>query len=619
MKNKKLFMVLGIGLTIVLLVGAILQLTGTVSFLSTTPIGCSGTVDSIDSVTIRTSADLGGKKVIRVKYSTLPTSECLDITLSESQIEDNLITNENFEVTDKISGNIQLLYQRKESTIIKKTEKYFTFQNTEISGTWFCTKSACESEGVSGTFKVYTEGGKCFCVTDEQVGNKATFTSSGNLIWETEVNIGSEKISLNEGKLSGKIGNIAFVKWGGNIVSNYVLNGVFQEAYFHLADNKYRMVELGNYIEVEAERKRIRNNLDDCIFCGDEIDDMHAYNSFLISKTKDRTNAWANDEPGVDNAKIVSNKLIIDVGENTLVYPTFTLDIDAKEVGIFISHGEPKAICPDDFSINSGNTFSAKATAKNIGTSSGSFTWWIDCDKGSQTVYPGPPLTIGPGMSKTISITSGLTVESGTETSRCKFFVKEVNSLEEDYCTFKYDSTKVTQCTSGVKSCENGNSELWTCLSDGSYDKTKCDYGCESFGNSFRCRLQSTEICDNGIDDDGNGLIDEEDPQCAVVSFWDKIVNWFKNLFSGVISLFMIIKYIAVAIGGFFAFAFSKNLLDEKSNLEKNWILGISIIIGLLISYVLVKFIYSPIFWIILVVLLVFQFFGLGKFIPKRK
>ena len=531
MKTKNILIFFGIVLGIVLLFGGGLYLFSP-NTLAVTPIGCSGTVESIDSMIMRTSNELGGKKVIRVKYSTLPTSECLDITLSESQIKDNLMTTEGFEVTNGIRGNVQLQYQKKESTINKKTEKYLKFQTTEITGTLLCLRSSCENKGVSGTFKSFTEGGKCFCVTDEQVGNKATFTSSGNLVWSTLVTIGGQETVLSNEKLSGKIGDIAFVKWVGNVQSNYFLTGVFQESYFHLADNKFRMVELGAYQEVEAERKRVRGRLEDCIFCRDEIVEMRAYNSFLISKTRDRINAWANEELGVDSAKIFSNRLVIDVGKNTLVYPAFILDIDAKEVGVFISQGKPEAICPDDFSINSGDRFRAQATAKNIGVSSGSFTWWVECDKGSQSVYPGPPLTIGSKSSRTISINSGLTVGEGTETARCIFTVRELNTLEEDSCQFKYDSTKVTKCTSGVKSCENGNQDLWTCLPDGNYDKVRCDFGCESFGNSFRCGLQSKEICDNGIDDDGDGLIDSEDPECKPkgLSNWLYIIPVFLTL-----------------------------------------------------------------------------------------
>src|SRR3972149_1634658 len=76
---------------------------------------CSGgQVISVDSVNIRDSAELG-KKVIRVVFSTIPTAECLDISLSPSLIESELKESgvTNFDATKSIIGDINLISSSK--------------------------------------------------------------------------------------------------------------------------------------------------------------------------------------------------------------------------------------------------------------------------------------------------------------------------------------------------------------------------------------------------------------------------------------------------------------------------------------------------------------------------
>lgn len=56
--------------------------------------------------------------------------------------------------------------------------------------------------------------------------------------------------------------------------------------------------------------------------------------------------------------------------------------------------------------------------------------------------------------------------------------------------SFEYTSTKVTGCIEGKQMCEMGHTELWTCLSDGSYTKEECRYGCDGIKNPPRCVLE---------------------------------------------------------------------------------------------------------------------------------
>lgn len=589
-----------------------------------------GQVLSVDDVSIRTSSELGGRKVVRVLFSSLPSAECLDIRLSESQIE-NELNEEGFQVTNSIRGDIDLTKKNIEFGVnTRSTQKFIRFGEINLGTQLFCTDTDCRNEMSSRGMPTSTLiasigsggflgiGNVCYCVFDDIRGINGAYTSGSTLKWEANVNIEGQGVTLNNGRLSGRIGSIAFVKWAGNLAGNTAFSSPNKDAIQSIATNRFSMIEDGVYYELNSARVGLTNILKS--FSGSSgadasnaLDSMRDYNARFDQLTRDELGSWINEEPSVSNAVFSGSKLIVDLA-SPIVYPQFTLDIDAEEVGIFITNGEPDITCPSKFDILSGDSFNARATLKNVGSASGSFSYFVDCNGGSQIISPTPPVSIGSGSSRTITITSGGISDSGIKSVSCKLTAVEINTLDEDSCFFGYDIEERQSCVVGQKSCELGNSELWECIDGKEFSKTDCDFGCEAFGATSRCRLQPEEICDNGRDDNGDGLTDTEDPACkgGIKNFFSSIGDWFSSLFAGIFGVLYAIKVLLIVVGLIFAVLFSKDALSEADAIKGKegvqW--ALAILIGLLFAVILFLFIGGLLFWILLILGLVGLFFG---------
>ena len=478
-----------------------------------------GQVLSIDDVSVTQASDLTTDKVIRVTFSTIPTAECLSIQLSQEKIESELKKDGiNFDATKSIIGDIKLTKEDKIFNIVEdQNKKFFRIGIKDLGKQRFCTDNDCKNAGISTPIASILEGATfdiflsspCRCIYDDQVGVGGRFTSTSGINWETEISIsGVGSTILSNSKLSDEIGSIAKIKWAGNLASNVDLSPPLNfEAYKPFSDNKFRMVEQV-YQDLKNKYESNTLALKNCDTSGlttcvkSEMENARGYNSFFDTQTSDKLQSWVGDESIVSSASINERNQIVANLDTPVKYPTFTLDIVASSVGIFVQDlGEPKVTCPSDFKMQSGESKKANLIIQNVGKGTGSFEWSVSCTKGSSFLSPQPPKSITKGSSLTIVGTFGLTTEESTDNAECTFTAKELNSLKTDSCSFSYESEKQIECIDGSKSCMGGNTELWTCKSDGSYQKDKCEFGCEAFEDTFRCKLQK--------DDGGNGKVVE--------------------------------------------------------------------------------------------------------------
>ena len=613
-----IFISLGV---IFLLLGGYSLITGTPLFLSSYDTCHGGTVSSIDDVQIRTSSDLSGKQVVRVTFSSIETGECLDIEASEGNLRDYL-EDEGFSVEDPIVGDIELTKTQQIYDLRKDTsDKYFKLIEEDVGKELSCSKSKdCPSKSGATLMGVYLNPNtytwdNCVCVYKSEEGVGGVISGGVTLFWETKISIGGSSVVLNNNKLSGKIGNFAHVKWNGNDMGNKILDNPDYDLYFDYGSNKFSLVKDGTHGEIEDDYDSIIRDLVSSASSGKGKGDLgsviSSYNSLVETSTKNLLDDYIDDETLVGDAEIDDNELIVDVSASKIAYPKFIVDVEASRVGIFQTIGKPEVDCPNDFSINSGDDKNVYAKISNKGSSTGSFGYMIDCNDGSQEATPDSPLSIAKGGIKQIKINAANTVSSGTENTKCKFTAYEINSGDEDSCSFDYDSTYVSQCSEGTKSCEEGNSVLSTCREDGGYDEIDCGFGCESFENSFRCKKQG-EICNDDRDNDGNGLVDGDDPACKDRGFWDSITGWFSDLFSGFFDFFTMLKLAIVVIFSIVSVFVSSDLLNQIDSLKEikaaRWI--ISVIIGVGLAFLLYTFIYSFWFWIILIAGLTYLMYG---------
>lgn len=504
-KQKSLLIILGVILSIFLLVG----MNHKTFAVSTNPNLCSygGTVLSApSSVQITDSADLN-KKVIRLTYSTLPNAECLNIQLSPSLIEQKLQESgvANFDAQNSVMGDIELTKTQKVYNIQERSSEKFRkfniiFGNRNIVGA--CTDEKCRADfdstyGSSNFISSppSSQNGQCYCAyNSNDVGINGEFSSSTEYDWETTIKIGDQtplvlyKRPGGQTKLSGTIGSVAVVKWDGNGLSNNNLEAITgRQAYKPYSDNQWRMTDnVWQYLT--QQQNTYRQALIDCDTgtlggdCTTALENAYGFNAEFETKTSNQLTTWANQENMVHSASIANNQLTVNLN-TPIVYPAFTLDIDASAVGIFMSSGQPDVSCPTNIpNLISGQTQDVNILLKNVGSGTGSFTYSLVCNKGSQVVSPSPPQNVLPSSTITLKAKLGFTVASGTDTSSCTFTATDTNSQygtpKSDSCTFSYSATHQSNCIVGTKSCENGNTQVWTCKSDGTYDKETCSYGC---------------------------------------------------------------------------------------------------------------------------------------------
>ena len=178
------------------------------------------------------------------------------------------------------------------------------------------------------------------------------------------------------------------------------------------------------------------------------------------------------------------------------------------------------------------------------------------------------------------------------------FWIKtdeQCNMLES---SFKCDSNEV--CFEGV--CAE------FCVDD---SDCKDDEKCEETETGMRACKKIKEdketICDDKIDNDNDGLIDKEDPDCSECGYWVSFPEFkiagktyggkglIPNL-SCVISNFLSPLILALSItfgiiGGLFAGLFSRKFIDKKQ-LKKTWwiLLIIGIVVGGAIFYITLSY-----------------------------
>lgn len=626
-------------------------LFGTLSITDDSPGLCSGQVLNINpSVNLEFSNQLN-KEVFVVTYSSLPSSECLRLKIDEELFE---AASQDLEVQGDVLLDIRLDSQDKVFNIREATNpiQIFTrFKIENIDNVFLCSDARCESEGISNPLASLRRGGfpatDCFCIAEQDMGRGGDFTLTEGIEWEATLKVGnlpSRRLGTTEG-LSTSIGNIVFAEWSGNLQSNVNFAGLVgqKDAYKPLTTNSWRMIGQGTFNTINSNFDDIVTDLEQCEnsqaqnptnppICLTYIVEASGFNSNFDAVTQDQTDDWSVDEPIVANgeAEIISNQLIASL-ESPIVYPTFRLLIDAEEVGIFQEvGGRPIVNCPSNFDINSGQTSSEIMTIENPGSSRGTYEFSLDCDEGSQFLNTQPPRNINSNQILDVHATFGRTVEEGTERTTCTFTAIEQNLQQlgqpsSRSCTFNYDSTHVGSCVDdigeGNSICEVGDTQLWTCNADGSFTKTPCTFGCEAVGNDFRCRLEPKETqCSDGIDNDGDGLIDMDDPDCIGGdcewwNLWCKV----KNLFSGIFDFLTILYWAIVIIVPLILLFVVENFLREVRGLSDNsvarWLISLSISIA--IGIFLGLFVGGIVFWVLLIlsIIILFTFPFLKNFI----
>lgn len=583
--------------------------------------GCTGgaTILSISEAVITDSSDLGGKEVIRITAVANGGGECAAIIFKENAINDALRdSGENSEATRDILGGLITNGQVEQFTTSERSQPVFKIGLDKKEEGLFCTVSNCE-ETYPDTIDAFRDLALgCWCVHKNLVGQGGEFDSTSKKTFDVDFfidGIGTAKIT--DEKQSANIGDKAFIKWTGDLFSGTWLTTPNFDSYQQVGDS-WRLVDDGFYDDVSD---RLEKDTDDtgvagtsgCIVGGTkdlpgfldtrfEVTEFCAnqYNSFVDLKTTNRDDEFVTRESSVNQVGWAGNKFLADLSTFT-TWQVFTIDLDAESVGIHKVVGKPDVECPSgETSLVSGSQVTVPLKVRSSVDTNPSFSLGLECfNDGIGSLATNRINNVGTDFQ---TVNSFITITAEEETDFfCFFSAVDLNDPDNsDICGFDLTATPFTGCTVGAKTCSSDGSKVGTCTDGQNFNFVDCNFGCEAFEGSFRCKLQENEICDNGIDDDGDGLIDKDDPECKEMlgffaRIWKSINDFlftFKIIFATIIGL----------IGGALAGWGTSTALKKSRTKKKALIIGIVFIISAIIVGLLAYFY----FWLAVFAIIIF-------------
>ena len=273
-------------------------------------------------------------------------------------------------------------------------------------------------------------------------------------------------------------------------------------------------------------------------------------------------------------------------------FPAFIIDLNAESVGIISLEGNPKITqCITAQNLDSGKNKVVSYSVKNdANVNNVEFLSNIICSSG---VSPySTSFNIGANEQKTL--TAELIPSNPNQqvlTSSCTLTIKDLKSGNSDSCSFNNQINYVSGivCSANTLSCDDLGKNVVQCSSDGKTKslKTECAFGCvvDSSSGGARC------IGQDDLDKNRTG------------GFFDKIKDFFNNLFGGVFDFFKILKIGFSLVALTFSSLFLKDLISSFRALKRKsgiaW--TISLALGLIIGYL----VYLSFWFLILVGIIV--------------
>lgn len=245
-----------------------------------------------------------------------------------------------------------------------------------------------------------------------------------------------------------------------------------------------------------------------------EIDTLNNYVDYTMKRTDvqithqtEISNQYSSDDASV--------RLSLD---RRFSNPNILFKVKADWVGVKIPVGEPQITGLNCDEWNSGEIGVIDVEIRNVGDTTSTFLIEIkNCDPIESRYGTGTNrVTIEEGDTKTVPVQLSTGGYAQDLTRICTVRVYDYNYPEnEDQDDVRCEMEEATACEEGrvwvdgdcIKECKDNEIVTVEC----------CDHGVIYENGEYKCDESPTgkdEICDNLEDDDGDGLIDMEDPDC---------------------------------------------------------------------------------------------------------
>ncbi|MBU1235060.1 MAG: hypothetical protein KKC77_19405 [Proteobacteria bacterium] len=652
MKKKTKNILIGAVFIVVLLV-SIMAFGGFNNLFSITDSSGDMQIDSITKTTIN------GEDAIRITVTAIKGGEQLSINfdstklnqaLAENDITDlkatkSLIATMSYDEESRFYGYRQLTSSEGGQVIYRsmRTGEY-SFSSCSYEN---CNKIIKPGEDILEyrRFSRWNDVlGTCVCLFGSNKATAGTFTDTSIGNYKVTFSIpGLNTVQLSRDKLSASLGNGNTIKWNGNKLGLDNFN-IGNEELFIYNTNLY-MQEVGTKNSIDSINDKIRGYFTSSasVSCSDFETWNTCFSRLTSNHNSDVNSKWSNSffttwknlyANSLDNAVLGSSGLTVYFKEPTN-YPTFIIDLKAKDVGIIKLSGMPSINCPSSCTFRSNEVGSTNLVIKNVATTTGYFSLSFDnCNILSANSFGSNQLgQFNSGQSKTISINvQGQTGTSST-TGTCSVSVYDINvPSNKDTCNLKCTISPNIggQCNEGSTKCDSGYLSILKCQNGEWVNSVQCTNGkCKYDENSNALCYSPSECKKDGIGCATNSeccenlICDSKTNTCisSGVCKWYDLKCWWNKIFGTIGLILTIVKWILLVVVSLVSLFFSKDFISgffkkqDKITKAILWISGILIGIGMaLLLYILLL---TWIFWAVLIGAIIL--FSILKFIPRFK
>jgi len=663
MNSKKKKNIL-IGIIVVIAVIIFLGINGNFPLSVTTPSG-DMTIDSISKTTIN------GEDAIRIAVTVNRGGEQLSIDFGQDTLNNALANSgiKDLKATKAVLGKMTFneessFFGYRQLTSAEGGQVVYKKLRWQDIGVFTnCTLDSCKSSISLGTNEELLSARRyigCACLIASEKASAGTFvnTEKGDFkVTFTIDGIGSTQLSRS--KLSDAIGT-GTIRWNGNkgsldsfsiansrqelfvFNSNLVMQEDGTRSNMNVEYNK--VVSLFNTGDSNALRSSSKNGYTN--LCS-----TFSLSSTCLNALIDRYNSnipkyWQDSffdkwKAFTDNSAILKNAVLDNSGltvyfKQPTKYPTFVIDLKAKDVGIIKLSGTPQiSNCPSSSSctFRSNELGKTTLTVKNVGTGEGYFNLAFEnCNKINAYSLGSNQLgSFQADESKTVEVNIQGSTTGSTETGSCVVSVYDTNAPDKKAsCTMscKISPNVGGQCDEGSSKCRINSVGVDKCVNGNWVASTECTGGkcgydansnaiCKSVSECKKVDIgcaDSSECCDSlSCNQETNKCTLPVKPSecawydipCKISTFW----NWLKDIFSGALTFVQYLKIFISFVVGIVSIFAVRDFADIFKSLKKmNWLAWtISVIFGTGIGYLIYSFLSGIWFWVAVVGIIIYK------------
>jgi len=544
----------------------------------------SATVTSVDSITYNSNNGFFDGTVFAISVASDQSTDKIDIHLGQDELS---------EATDgQVQQDLQIDFTDQSTSL-----QYSTTPSSELVNIYTFTpyneqgfssaedaiaaiKSNCfdlngngEGSGVYN-YETFSTSYEIYCYTQNKYLGTPAFLDNPDEIFSTKAELKAsgkvqQSATLSNGDTgSGVItdlGSHAKIRWNGNLETGaskpdnsrvYALHGNrYSGSWRIIGETAYDDYSI--YLEGGQAFQALQDWADGYNTGWQIVERLNnrAWDAAEVDTTSDLAYTTATD------SSFSSGQFSYDT-EDLLVYPMFTVYVDAGENGyIEVSKptGEPDIVSTSSTTIPENGTGTISATVENVGEAQGSFSGrLIGCSTGfvfsdtqtTKTVYPGQSISFDFDVS--FQSTSR---QQGEITGSCEIEVQDTGSAVSDSTSISVTGEQVSECTAGHEKRFLNSDGLWeikVCKDNeqGWKERKTCAEGKKAVAqgdNTFACEKDNPggdeEVCGNGVDDDGDGQVDEN---CG-----DPFPPWISSLLEQLHLGFSILAGLLLGVAGY--------------------------------------------------------------------